>query len=110
MVSAVVLLSMQRDRINEAAQEMIVLDGVTEVYSVAGQWDLVAVVRVKDNDALAELVTGAILKVPGILRSETLIAFRVHSRYDLERMFAVGMESGASTGATALCPTRPPPS
>ena len=64
MVSAVVLLSMQRDRINEVAQELVALDGVTEVYSVAGQWDLVAVVRVKDNDALAELVTGAILEGP----------------------------------------------
>jgi hypothetical protein len=50
------------------------------------------VLRVKDNDALAELVTGKMLKIQGILRSETLIAFRVLSRYDLERMFAVGME------------------
>lgn len=92
MVSAVVLLSMERDQINEVAQQLVAFDGVTEVYSVAGQYDLVAIVRVKDNDALAELITGRILKVPGITRSETLIAFRVHSRYDLERMFSVGME------------------
>jgi DNA-binding Lrp family transcriptional regulator len=92
MVSAVVLLGLERNRINEVAQELVALDGVTEVYSVAGQYDLVAVLRVKDNDALAELVTGKMLKIQGILRSETLIAFRVLSRYDLERMFAVGME------------------
>jgi DNA-binding Lrp family transcriptional regulator len=92
MVSAVVLLGLQRDKINEVAQQLVAMNGVTEVYSVAGQYDLVAVIRVKDNDALAELVTGKMLKVGGILRSETLIAFRVLSRYDLERMFSVGME------------------
>ncbi len=92
MVSAVVLLGLERNKINEVAQQLVALDGVTEVYSVAGQYDLVAVLRVKDNDALAELVTGKMLKIQGIVRSETLIAFRVLSRYDLERMFAVGME------------------
>jgi DNA-binding Lrp family transcriptional regulator len=92
MVSALVLLNMERDRINEVAQQLVAMEGVTEIYSVAGQYDLVAVVRVRDNDALAELITGRMLKLPGIQRSETLIAFRVYSRYDLERMFAVGME------------------
>jgi DNA-binding Lrp family transcriptional regulator len=92
MVSAVVLLGLERSKINEVAQQLVALDGVTEVYSVAGQYDLVAVLRVKDNDALAELVTGKMLKIEGIVRSETLIAFRVLSRYDLERMFAVGLE------------------
>ena len=79
MVSAVVLLGLERNKINEVAQQLVALDGVTEVYSVAGQYDLVAVVRVKDNDALAELVTGKMLMQQGIVRSETLIAFRVLS-------------------------------
>jgi DNA-binding Lrp family transcriptional regulator len=92
MVSAVMLLNMERDRINEVAQQLVAMPGVTEVYSVAGQYDLVAMIRVKDNDALAELITGRMLKLDGIRRSETLIAFRVYSRYDLERMFAVGLE------------------
>jgi len=92
MVSAVVLLSMERDRINEVAQELVAVEGVTAVYSVAGQYDLVVMVRVADNEALADLVTGRILKLRGIQRSETLIAFRVFSRYDLDRMFGVGME------------------
>ncbi|MEO8505932.1 MAG: Lrp/AsnC ligand binding domain-containing protein [Acidobacteriota bacterium] len=92
MVSAVVLLSMERDRINEVAQELVGVDGITSVYSVAGQYDLVVMLRVADNEALADLVTGRVLKLRGIVRSETLIAFRVFSRYDLDRMFAVGME------------------
>jgi DNA-binding Lrp family transcriptional regulator len=61
------------------------------VYSVGGRYDLVAVIRVKENDDLAELVTNHMLKVEGIADSETLIAFRVFSRHDLESMFSVGM-------------------
>ena len=92
MVSAVVLLVVEKSKVNDVAERLVELPGITEVYSVAGQYDLVAVLRVKDNDALAELVTGKMLMLQGIVRSETLIAFRVLSRYDLERMFAVGME------------------
>jgi DNA-binding Lrp family transcriptional regulator len=92
MVSAVVLLSLKRDKINEVAERLVDLDGVTEVYSVAGQYDLVVMVRATDNDNLADLVTGHLLKEPDIIRSETLISFRVYSRYDLERMFSIGMD------------------
>jgi len=92
MVSALVLLGLERDRINPVAEELVEMEGVTEVYSVAGQFDLVAVVRVADNDTLAELVTGRMLQLEGILQSETLIAFRVFSRYDLEHLFSIGME------------------
>ena len=95
MVSAVVLLDVQRDRINEVAQKLVEIEGVSEVYSVAGQVDLVVIVRVKSNDELADVVTRELLKMPGILKSETLIAFRVLSRYDLERMFSIGLEEGA---------------
>lgn len=94
MVSALVLLSIERDLINSVAEQLVEMDGVTEVYSVAGQFDLVAVVRVRDNETLAELVTGQMLKLAGIVRSETLIAFRVYSRYDLERLFSIGLEEG----------------
>ena len=68
-------------------------DGVTEVYSVAGRYDLAAIVRANDNDQLAKVVTEKIRAVPGITSSETLIAFRVYSRHDLERMFSIGMEN-----------------
>jgi DNA-binding Lrp family transcriptional regulator len=94
MVSAVILLVTEKSRINEVAQELAGLPGITEVYSVAGQYDLVAVARVKSNDEIAEAVTSRMLKIEGIVRTETLIAFRVHSRYDLDRMFSLGMEEG----------------
>jgi DNA-binding Lrp family transcriptional regulator len=92
MVNAIVLLKVRRDRINEVAQELVGIDGVTEVYSVAGQHDLVAILRAKDDEQFASIVTEGMLKVEGITASETLIAFRVLSRYDLERMFSVGMD------------------
>jgi DNA-binding Lrp family transcriptional regulator len=91
MVSAVVLLKAERGKINEVAETLAEMAGVSEVYSVGGRYDLVAVIRVKENDDLAELVTNHMLKVEGIADSETLIAFRVFSRHDLESMFSVGM-------------------
>jgi DNA-binding Lrp family transcriptional regulator len=90
MVSAIVLLNVDRDKVNAVAEKLADLKGISEVYSVAGQYDLVAIIRVKDNEALAELVTNHMLKVGGITRSQTLIAFRVFSRHDLEAMFSIG--------------------
>lgn len=92
MVSGVVLLKVVRGQINEVASELAALDGITEVYSVGGRYDLVAILRVRDNEALAELVTEHMLKVQGITESETLIAFRAFSRHDLESMFSLGMD------------------
>ena len=90
MVSAVVLLSVEHDWINEVAQTLAGMDGVGDVYSVAGRYDLVAVLRVKTNDELAELVTAKMLKVPHIRQAETLIAFRVFSRKDVDAGFSLG--------------------
>ncbi|RMH01142.1 MAG: Lrp/AsnC family transcriptional regulator [Chloroflexi bacterium] len=92
MVSALVLLKIARGKINEVGQQLAELKGVTEVYSVSGRYDLVAVIRVKDNESLADLVTGQMLHVDGILDSETLIAFRVFSEHDLASMFSIGLE------------------
>jgi DNA-binding Lrp family transcriptional regulator len=94
MLSAIVLLTTERDKTKRVAETLADVDGVSEVYSVAGRFDLAVIVRVKDNDALAEVVTEHIRKLPGITSSETLIAFRVYSRHDLERMFSIGMEGG----------------
>jgi DNA-binding Lrp family transcriptional regulator len=91
MVSAVVLLTVKRGMINEVAETLAGMKGVSEVYSVGGRYDLVAIIRVKDNEALAELVTNHMLLVDGIADSETLIAFRVFSRHDLESMFSIGL-------------------
>jgi DNA-binding Lrp family transcriptional regulator len=92
MVNAFVLVSVERGQVNPVAEKLAALDGVTEVYSVAGNFDLLAVVRAADNDALADIITGRMLQVEGIARSQTLIAFRVFSRYDLEHLFSIGME------------------
>jgi DNA-binding Lrp family transcriptional regulator len=94
MITAFVLLNVARDQVNEVAARLAELDGVAEVHSIAGRWDLVAVLRVADTDRLADLVTEKIRAVAGILGSETLIGFRVVSRHDLERMFSIGMEGG----------------
>ncbi len=95
MVNAVILLVVEKNKINEVAERLVEMDGITEVYSVAGQYDLVAIARVRDNEQIAEAVTRQMLKIEGILRSETLMAFRAFSRYNLERMFSVGLEEGA---------------
>lgn len=92
MVTAIVLLTVERDKISRIAEEITEFAGVTEVYSVGGRFDLVAIIRVANNDRLAELVTGNLLQVKGIKTSETLIAFKVFSRHDLESMFAIGFE------------------
>jgi DNA-binding Lrp family transcriptional regulator len=91
MVTALVLIRVQRDKVNDVADQLASMKGVSEVYSVAGRYDLVAIIRVKNNDGLSELVTHHMLKVEGILKSETLIAFRVYSRHDLESMFSIGL-------------------
>lgn len=92
MITAMVLLNVERGRVNEVAERLAELAGITEVFSVAGRYDLVAILRVKNNEDLADLVTRHMLKVEGITQSETLIAFQVFSRHDLERMFAIGAE------------------
>jgi DNA-binding Lrp family transcriptional regulator len=92
MVSAVILMVVEKAKINEVAEKLVEMPAITEVYSVAGQYDLVAIARVQDNEAIATSVTNQMLKIDAIQRTETLIAFRAFSRYNLERMFAVGME------------------
>jgi DNA-binding Lrp family transcriptional regulator len=92
MVHAVVLIQCEIDEIEEAAGAIAELEGVSEVYSVAGEFDLVAIVRVPNHEDLARVIPGGIAKVRGVVRTETLIAFQVYSRHDLERLFAIGFE------------------
>jgi ribonuclease HI/uncharacterized protein with GYD domain len=92
MVTAIVLCSIRRDRINSVSQQLADTEGVAEVYSVAGDWDVVAIIRASNNEQLADIVTGHMLKLEGVVKTNTLIAFKAASRYDLERMFGVGME------------------
>jgi DNA-binding Lrp family transcriptional regulator len=95
MITALVLLRVARGEVNAVAEKLADVEGITEVYSVAGRYDLVAIIRVKENEKLAELVTNHIRKIEGIEKSETLIAFRVYSRYDLDMAFSIGMEKKA---------------
>lgn len=92
MVSAIVLLKIERAQIPTVAEKLVELDGISEVFSIAGQYDLVAILRVKNNDALADLVTLKMLQIEGIIESETLIAFKVYSKHDLAAMFDIGFE------------------
>jgi DNA-binding Lrp family transcriptional regulator len=89
MATAIVLLNVAAQETNSTAQTVAAIPGVSEVYSVAGTYDLVAIIRVSDDEDLADIVTGQIRGVPGILSSQTLIAFRAHSRYDLDSMFDI---------------------
>ncbi|MGZ4125044.1 MAG: Lrp/AsnC family transcriptional regulator [Actinomycetota bacterium] len=92
-VHAVVLVQCEIDEISEAAQAIADIDGVSEVYSVAGEFDLVAIVRVAAHDDLARVIPGGIAKIEGVARTETLIAFQVFSRHDLDRLFSVGFDA-----------------
>jgi DNA-binding Lrp family transcriptional regulator len=90
VITAIVLIDCATDSIPEVAQALAELPGVSEVYSVAGHVDLIAMVRVREFDEIAEVVAGDISKLAGVLNTETHIAFRAYSRHDLEAAFAIG--------------------
>jgi DNA-binding Lrp family transcriptional regulator len=90
VVTAIVLIKADVARIPETAQTMAQLPSVTEVYSVTGEFDLVAIVRVRTHDELADVIPGSINKVSGVTHTETHIAFRTYSKHDLEAAFALG--------------------
>ncbi len=92
MITAIVMIAVESDRIPEVAQEIADLDGVSEVYSVAGDADLIAIVRVREFDRIADVIAGRISKVAGVVHTDTHIAFRAYSRHDLESTFSLGVE------------------
>jgi DNA-binding Lrp family transcriptional regulator len=92
MVTSIILINTTRTDVNTVAEELSDIEGISEVYSVSGSYDLVAIVRVRSNDALAELVTKKMLRIDGIEKTETMLAFRAFSQHDLERMFSVGLD------------------
>ena len=91
MVTAVVLVTTESERVSEAAQAMLKIEGVTEVYSVTGPYDLVVMVRIPDFERMAQIVPEKLAQVPGVARTETMVAFRTYSDYDLDRMWSQGM-------------------
>lgn len=90
MITTIVMVDVDSDRIPEAAQQLAQIDGVSEVYSVAGDVDLIAIVRVREFDQIAEVVAGKIAKVPGVQRTDTHVAFRAYSKHDLDAAFDIG--------------------
>ncbi len=89
MVTAFVLLEVERTRVNDVAEACAQMDEVSEVYSITGRFDLAVLIRVKDNETMADVVTHKMLSIEGITKSETMVALRVYSRHDLERMFSL---------------------
>ncbi|WP_432562833.1 Lrp/AsnC family transcriptional regulator [Kineococcus sp. SYSU DK003] len=92
MITAIVNVTCDARRIPEVAQALAELDGVTEVYSVTGDIDLVVMVRVQQHDRLADVIAGGISRVEGVASTTTNIAFRAYSRHDLESAFALGFD------------------
>ncbi|AVD70883.1 Lrp/AsnC family transcriptional regulator [Desulfobulbus oralis] len=92
MITAFILMNVRRDAINETAQKLQGINGISEVYSVSGRYDLIAIARVPSSDDLAALVTSRMPILDAILATETMLAFKSYSRHDLEAMFSVGME------------------
>jgi DNA-binding Lrp family transcriptional regulator len=90
MTTAVVLIEAERDAMSTLGGALAGIEGVGEAYSVTGEWDFVAIVRVPRHETLADVVTGELLKLPGVARTQTMVAFEVFSRHDLEAMFSIG--------------------
>ncbi|HIY86011.1 MAG TPA: Lrp/AsnC ligand binding domain-containing protein [Candidatus Yaniella excrementavium] len=90
MVTAFVMIRTDTNRIPEIATELADKDGITQVYSVTGAWDLIAMVRVREFDQLEDVISDRLSKVEGIRDTETHLAFRAYSQHDLEEGFALG--------------------
>jgi DNA-binding Lrp family transcriptional regulator len=87
---AVVLIEAERSAIRTLGGELAAIDGVAEAYSVTGEWDFVAIVRVREHERLASVVTNAIGQLAGVVRTQTMVAFEAFSQHDLDAMFSIG--------------------
>jgi DNA-binding Lrp family transcriptional regulator len=92
MITAIVLVETDVERIPEAAAQIAEIEGVSEVYSVTGDVDLVAMVRVHEHEQLADVIADRLSKVEGVRSTTTYLAFRAYSRHDLEAAFALGFD------------------
>jgi len=89
MVAAITLMNVKRNKVNEIAEQLAGMPEISEAYSVSGKHDLIAIMRVKTNDELAELVTNRLSRMDDIENTETMLAFKAYSKHDLEAMFAI---------------------
>jgi DNA-binding Lrp family transcriptional regulator len=90
MIHAVVLIGADRSALGTLGGELADIEGVAEAYSVTGEWDFVAILRLREHDELARVVTAGISALAGVQRTQTLVAFEAYSRHDLEALFSVG--------------------
>ena len=90
MTHAIVLIEVERDAMPTFGGSLADLEGVTEAWSVTGEWDFVAIVRVARHEQLAEVITGQLLQLPGVARTQSLVAFEAFSSHDLEALFSIG--------------------
>ena len=90
MTHAIVLIQAERAALATLGGELAGIEGVAEAYSVTGDWDFVAMLRLRQHEQLARVVTGAISRLAGVRRTQTMVAFEVYSRHDLEALFSVG--------------------
>jgi DNA-binding Lrp family transcriptional regulator len=90
VTTAIVLIEAERDALTTLGGALAGIEGVAEAYSVTGEWDFVAIVRVPRHEMLAEVITGELVKQPGVTRTQTMVAFEVFSEHDLEAMFSIG--------------------
>jgi DNA-binding Lrp family transcriptional regulator len=87
---AIVLIEAERDAMSSLGGALADVEGVAEAYSVTGEWDFVAMLRVRNPQEVAEVVTGRLAQLEGIRRTHTMVAFEVFSQHDLEAMFSIG--------------------
>src|SRR5687767_3070283 len=99
VVNAIILINVERGKVDDVAQKIINVDGVRDVFSIAGRYDLAVILRVNSNEQVANIVTGHIRSIAGITSTETLIAFKAYDKRDLESAFSIGNEE--ITGGTA---------
>ncbi len=90
MTHAIVLIGAERSALATLGGELADIEGVAEAYSVTGEWDFVAILRLREHEQLAQVVTGKISQLPGVSKTHTMVAFEVYSKHDLEAMFSVG--------------------
>ena len=92
MVTSIILMNIERTRINEVAGQLVEFEEISEVYSVSGKYDLIAIVRVRRNEDLSTLVTEKLRNIEYIIATETMLAFQAYSKHDLESMFSLGLD------------------
>lgn len=90
MTHAIVLIAAERSALATLGGELADIDGVAEAYSITGDWDFAAILRLREHEQLAQTVTGGISQLHGVLRTQTMVAFEVYSRHDLEALFSLG--------------------